>query len=985
MRRAWLTRLAVFFVISTAYAPAQIFWQAEGMTVSDPTAWRVVEHFSNWYQGVPLEKMLRGSKGGAGEAVQEVNVPSAGTWRLWVRYLEAQRNENYRGPFRVTVLQGGQTKEEKVFDKERTETSHIFQRFVWGWLDVPLAAGPTRVVLRKEDPLKVAWMTRHVDWFVLAADTAYVPKESDFVAPLWVKVCLGEGHPSPSSIHIFGTRAYPPPFYMAHHQLDRLGLVQRYSPRAGSLLAPGDSSPWVNIAPLFQTRGRSTVRFMAMVRYPAGVEGADFELLFADKRSDEALLKRFHRSGSGSGLLVTVDLTKRDEIRSEVEWSDEVLGWARAISTPVGRRAVRIPLLTRLSLIPAVNTSKTMANELEIMTRLGFSGLGANKAMLDAGFVRPFMSSFYFHQTEGCLSQPKREPIVRQVVAAVDLAVKVVAAQDLAYVSLMDEPGSIPLAHMVQCPACKEAFRTFLRNRAKLTPDSFGRDSWEEIAPTTDKKDARLYYWTARFRHQALADFFKIGTHALRETIPDIRTTSNYSEELTYRGNLLARGADPFLIQGQEALTYGWTEDWCNFTTTYQLSGYAADFLRAVCRARGQDFGMYTILGGRAPWDIQAKTVGKIGHGAKAINHFNYGPIYAISTDQNSQRPELYPVVAKVNHAIGAVEDYIMDGHVPAGRVALLYSHSSDIWTQEESSCVHGKERQAIWLLLRHLGCAPEIITEDEVKSGCLSGYDLVFVQGAQLDADAATTLANWAQKGGMLYLGAGSAQFDQYNHPMDFDGQLGIKRGAFTLTQPPGQQAINHYAGRRVLAKAVMGNETLEAVCGLQVLTLWRGARAPLCFTDGKAAMVVGAAGSGRVVAAGFFPGLGYARGGVAARAKRDEKATYNPPSFPAGYRTLLSQVLGGALKPAPVTTSNYLVEAGLLKSPHGLLIALANWTGSPVKNLKVRVRGAGGLGKPSAMLSPVKWAERKDGELVLTLDVAEFEFITIPGKDAK
>jgi len=981
-----LISLFVILPLKGADTPAQIFWQAEGMTVSDTTAWKVVEHFPYWYKGVPLEKMLRGSKGGAGKAVQEVNVPAAGTWRLWVRYLEAQREENRRGPFRVTVLQGGQTKGEKVFDKKLKKKSYIFQKFVWGWLDIPLAAGPVQVVLSKEDPLKVSWLTRHVDCFALTDDTTYVPKESDFVAPLWVKVRMGEKHPRPSSIHIFGRRPLRvPPAYIAHHQLDGLGLVPRYWPRAGYLLSPGNASPWVNIAPLLGMRGLNTIRFMAMLKYPDGIEGADFELLFADEPSDKAVIKRFHRSGSGSGLLVTVDLTKRDEIRSEVEWSEEALEWARAIPTPVGRRAVRMPLLTRLAVRYAVNTSQAVSNEHEVMTLLGFSGLRALKAELDQGFVNPFISSYYFSKTKGCLSQPKHEAIVKQVNGTLQWGLESAAAKDIAYIDLMDEPSSVSLAHMEECAACAEGLRTFLRDRAKLTPKFFGRDSWDKVMPTTDKKDARLYYWTARFRHQVLADFFKIGTNALRKTIPDIRTTSNYSPRLTYEGNMLRDGVDPFLIQGQEALTYGWTEDWCNYATTYQTCGYEIDFLRASCRAQGQDFGAYTILGGRYPWDIQAKTVGKIGHGVKAIYHFNYGPVYAISSDQNSQRPDVYPALAKVNHAIGAVEDYIMDGHVPAGRVALLYSHSSDIWTQEDSSSVHGKERQAIWLLLRHLGCAPEIITEDEVKSGCLSDYDLVFMQGAQLNANAATNLAAWVKKGGTLYLGAGSAQFDQYNQPMDFDGQLGIERGTFTLSQAPGAPEINRYSRLSLLAKANMGNETLEAVCGLQELSLWEGAQAQLSFEDGKAAMVVGPAGSGRVIATGFFPGIGYARGGVAARAKRDAKITHNPPSFPAGYRTLLSKVLGDALKPAPATTSNYLVEAGLLESPHGLLITLANWTGRPVTNLEVRVRGAGGQGKPTALLSPIKSALQKDGELVLTLDVAEFEFITIPKENAK
>ena len=67
------------FVISLPLlAPAQeqpkpLFFQAEVMT-TEGDAWVAGKHFSNWYTGVPLEAMLDGSKGGPGQAVQELNI-----------------------------------------------------------------------------------------------------------------------------------------------------------------------------------------------------------------------------------------------------------------------------------------------------------------------------------------------------------------------------------------------------------------------------------------------------------------------------------------------------------------------------------------------------------------------------------------------------------------------------------------------------------------------------------------------------------------------------------------------------------------------------------------------------------------------------------------------------------------------------------------------------------------------------------------------
>ena len=108
----------------------------------------------------------------------------------------------------------------------------------------------------------------------------------------------------------------------------------------------------------------------------------------------------------------------------------------------------------------------------------------------------------------------------------------------------------------------------------------------------------------------------------------------------------------------------------------------------------------------------------------------------------------------------------------------------------------------------------------------------------------------------------------------------------------------------------------------------------------------------------------------------------TGNPPSYPVGCRTVFSEMLGKTTPRDPATTSHYLVEAGLLESPHGLLVTLANWSGTPVTNLEVRVRTAANLKEPAAVLAPIKSIRREGTELVLTLDVEAFEFIVMSRK---
>ncbi|NLF21832.1 MAG: hypothetical protein GX590_01610, partial [Lentisphaerae bacterium] len=870
------------------------------------------------------------------------DVPRDGDYQLWVRYLEIQ---SVRGPFALSVHQAGERRGERVFDLKPLSGAQGYGRFVWDAMPVTLTAGQATLTMEKRardgtaaGKLSTVGHSRQVDGFALSDDPDYRPKTADLYPPLWVKARLLADHPAPSVIHLFGRNggggSSENGYYTGHRSLDRRGLSGSLVPRKGMMLAAGESSAWGDISRMMDYHGNNVIRFNAITGWNQTLVGASFELQFADAPDDAAVFKRVIRSGSGCGLLVTINQEKRI-VRDELDWSREALAAARALPPPVGRRATRFSLATGLALSYDNSIRETLDNELEVLGRLGFSGLGTlDGDFLARGFRRPRVGHFILLSSylgpDRCFSLPNTNRLHQALGAFGEQLAALGPETEVASVDFMDEPSSTPLIHLTTCTNCIAGFRHYLRERQGLTPATFGHVSWDTVAPVTNRAQAVLYHWTQRYRSQVFADFFKRGTEILQAKVPDVRTSVNYNMSLSYGGNMLRNGVDWFLTQ-EEGLTHGWHEDWLNFGGTFQFCGYLVDFQRAAARKRRQQYGMYNILGGRQPWDIMVKSAAEIGHGVTALHYFNYGPAYSIASDANSHRHELYPALARINHAIGEVEDEIVDGTVPPSRIAMLYSHSTDIWTADAVS-LHGKERQNFWLLLRHLGLPVEIVAEDEVAAGALAGYDILVLHGSHIARAAADTLVPWVQAGGKLYLGAGSGLADEYNAPLDLRARLGLPPGTFTVEALPGQGSSFHRL--KVLASVQTEAGPLAAVCGLHRLEPWPDAEVLGTFADGRPALLAGPVGRGRVIASGFFPGIGYVRGGAEKRQARDAAITYNPPEFPAVYRAYFDKLMTSFGAVAPVACSHPLVEVNRIQSPHGLLLVLSNWSGRPLES---------------------------------------------------
>ncbi|HWS99915.1 MAG TPA: hypothetical protein VN256_06685 [Pyrinomonadaceae bacterium] len=121
---------------------------------------------------------------------QDVEVPRAGAYRVWVRYADwARRSEN----FTVRVTQAGREVFAREFGARDLVDPHDEVSLYWGWAftwdaaSATLAKGAARVSVEIE---KRAEARRHVDCLLVTNDTGFVPegrRKPDFAAARYLR------------------------------------------------------------------------------------------------------------------------------------------------------------------------------------------------------------------------------------------------------------------------------------------------------------------------------------------------------------------------------------------------------------------------------------------------------------------------------------------------------------------------------------------------------------------------------------------------------------------------------------------------------------------------------------------------------------------------------------------------------------------------------------------------------------------------------
>lgn len=559
------------------------------------------------------------------------------------------------------------------------------------------------------------------------------------------------------------------------------------------------------------------------------------------------------------------------------------------------------------------------------------------------------------------------------------------APEEMAIFAMSDEPGwyyPSLLAKVNDTPELRRRFHIYLRAQG-LTPEDLGARDWREVrllgrSAAQDLPSRRLFYWSMRFFPWASATHFANCTRALEEAFyPGLPVTVNWNffAGRFYVPGPVANNADQdspdAAMGGQDWFEFGrvrgstmlWTEDWFGDAQAYQWSFYASKLRSAAALAppsppceggerEGElPFGGYVIprvAGGRENGLLQ-KTLCLVGHGARAVKYFWFGPEYNFPGNCWSENPRVYAPLARAARMIAQAEDLLAAGRAPPAQVAILMPQSAQVWDLQEQRIAQGLEDATntnlnartmdymaevfdLYLALMHANVPVDFVdeaalTEAGTEAPPYYRYRVLYVTTPNVPVEGQQGLARWVRRGGTLVTTSAAVTRDRYDQPTAlFEAVRGLREAPRERLLVPSLEALPA-VGR--IEGEFGGFEVFGVKGQLEVGDATVLGR----FEDGTPAVTQHEYGAGQAIHFAALPGLSYSR---AARWEAHEF----PTDFPAAARGWITAPVRQAGIQPPVQIDRPLIEAPLLVSDRGAALTLLNWTNAPVESLGVAVR---------------------------------------------
>ena len=538
---------------------------------------------------------------------------------------------------------------------------------------------------------------------------------------------------------------------------------------------------------------------------------------------------------------------------------------------------------------------------------------------------------------------------------------------------MADEPGwyyPVMIEHVKTDPDALEYFRNYLQS-AHLQPVDVGCASWDAVFPigasqATDLPSRRLFYWTMRLFPDSAARDFKLARAALEKLGPNLRYVDvnlNNWPNLWYSaspnakianntnsGPDAAMGEPDWLADGRAGSNTPWTEDWFGDADAQEWS-FRGDLLKSQAMETGQDFGGYVVgcATGGFPSGGRLKMLSLVGHGAKALDVYTFGPELLFPGNCWSESFGAYANIADGLRMLGRGERLLYPGRLERGKVAIMTAGSSTLWEKSSAEPEYAAELTALHYALTYAGYTIDFVDDTDVIGGALAtrGYKVLYVTAPNVLQGAQERIATWVHDdGGTLVALPGAAVADEYNTPTStLDAALGLKPR--TDIRDGAARSVAETSDTLSIADLRFGQGDIDL----------HGQIAPLIPADNQGAAVLahlksGAAGitasrygAGRTIAYAFYPGRQFWQ-------SADRSNSGGLPinwGLPQMKLAVAPAELAGTAK--VVTLSQFGVEACRLQSPAGIALVLLNWTGQPIRSLKIDVPAAGKFHKVSSL----------------------------------
>ena len=755
----------------------------EAETFDYNSAWKVRDHYPSWYSGFPSKmKMLAGThaivKNENKPAKITVNVNQGGKHRLWVRFVTVNHINN-SGKFTVSLKQEGKIIAEKEFhdgDFNKYETTS----WVWDCLDAKLKYGKAQIELARPEK-GVSSVARKIDCFVLINRLDYKPNIRHF-EPGYIRFVNESDQQEPFCLWIW-IRRHQKPWYMNPGMLSDAGNSRGYYVPHDKelLLAAGDTSPWVRITDfLAEAGGRNNIQLIAtrsshVAGHVSGRIKGKLEFSIGGKRK---IIKTILINQDNPRILLTLPAdfkNKRAEIRSSSDYIDEKQALLEKLKKPAGTPPKYLDMSAHLGFSTEKDDLNVIEAEIAIIKQLGFNNiyniicpaehaLAFNKEHHLLPNFRLSLRSAWSKRKENSMYHPDNAAIEKIVQ---DMANKNnFIKNNILSFDLMDEPHGMSYEQILKSALCVSKFRNYLKKEG-FSPEKLGVESWDKvkpIGPAEKEKYPILFYHTAIFRLKAMPYFTKTITDIKNKYFSKKATTyCNYSPPIS-GASWTIRGVDPFFMHRNNSLEMPWSEDWLGYGVGVQHMSDIYALLRAAAGKENQPLGGYVVGSPSKATLIRMKLYTAIAAGLRQVSVYCYGPYYA-GIDSWSRQLQIYQELSNSLHELGTIDEALHGTTRMSTDIAILYNRTTSIWADKNYTS-ENNNRYIHWALA-HTGYDADFIPEEDIESGGLGKYKVLYIGGIQMREKCAEKISSWVKNGGVLFGCAGAGIRNEYNHPM--------------------------------------------------------------------------------------------------------------------------------------------------------------------------------------------------------------------------
>lgn len=921
------------------------------------------------YSGAQLLQL----KATEGPAVARLSaeIPSTGTYRLWARYDYPWRTAS--AAFRIEIEQRGTTVFSHTFGEPNATRMWFFQLPDAPWNDLQHGVeGP--VAEARDAALEAGSATvsiigtalsptdadRNVDLVLLTTDTEDAfRRQGERLYPLldeiaravpgrlYARVTNPEGADRPLELEAQYTlnRA---PWRAPAQRLGMRGAVRSGDPGA---IPPGGTTPWMDL-----TCPDTTHACHLRLRSSAAVSESPL-LELASQPGGEAI-RTLQLDDLEPELIISIPPYPERaplEIRSLAATLQSIVTALEShpvIGAPPRRFPVAVGLgdnverrLDRPGTVPALYRSLIQLLGANAFNNLNLSALAPEVAALRAMGKEPIRFYTYgdyrWNPTEARVEKARQE--IEQA-GALDL---------LSGFTLGDE---IKLTDWY--PRGDEGDALFRQAMAALgeTPASLGghadtEGAWSRVRLSSSHQTAvsqpRLFVRSRQFQEAYALEQLRDGVARVQRTFgPDVLVGANFSPHPDFRPDT-ATFVKAFREGGLNRAShsdYWWQASEMGPETT----GFILDAFRAGLRGRSGVIQPYVMphSPGNTDRGFLLGFWSSIIHGASAIDLFRVGP-EQINTENYVQSSDLhrFRAVREAIHALGPVEDTLLDGARRPARIGLLLGESTDLWegispakgsgipaNTRLTSQASTTERKGLWQALRHAHIPVDMLIEADVISDAAWKYDVIYLAGPWISAVAAEALVRWVDHGGTLVAVAGAGMLDEFGTPLDtLNEALGLRRRDLdaweTFFRP--RVEVPRLVVRDRISTIAPDLFTMDVVAWREPITPTPQSVVLATFSDGSPAIATRDYGRGKTVTIGALPGTAYLRSGAPDPPQLPDRgpAMHQPlTAYDAGIRSFIARWAAPAAGHHP-RASDALVEVGLVETPTQVVLPLANF----------------------------------------------------------